>query len=81
MWILERYFSRQILAPTLGNQDIIFESYPDMLFGDINAWLTRDHHARLEHLISLSSIMDIESEEVRSRVWIVLSRKHFEFFS
>jgi hypothetical protein len=78
---LERYFSRQILTPILRNQDIIFEAYPNTLFGNINAWLTRDHHTCLEDLISFSGVMDIESEEVRSRVGIVLSRKHFEFFS
>jgi hypothetical protein len=63
---LERYFSRQILTSAPCHEDIIFETYPDTLFGYINTWLTGDHHASFEDLISLSGIMDIESEKVGS---------------
>lgn len=75
LFFKERNWLRKVFIPILCDEDIIFDSHANSLFGNIDAWLTCKDHTWCQENIRGSSIMDIEPKKVWCRVWIISSGK------
>src|SRR5467141_5160743 len=54
-------FAEQLVAG-LGDEDVVLDADPEILFGDVDAGLDSDDHAGLQRRAVLSGVVDIEAD-------------------
>src|SRR5205814_1463426 len=72
---LSRQSAAEQLGPVCSDDHHVLNAYAEILFGDVNSRLYRDHHTRFERRVRVGRIMDFESQMVAQAMREVLAQR------
>src|SRR5208282_1305497 len=72
--IAREAFAEEFVA-RFGDEDVVFDAHAEIFFGDVDARLDSDDHARLEGFAILAGIVDVETDIVAEAVNEILAQR------